>query len=405
ERQKETERDRGRDRGRDRERQRERQRERRRETDTEEDRQVKIDRKTRRKKERGRRNRNNGTCVYVGTSYECQCSEGFEGRYCQTVFEDSLKCLYQNGLCDQFCDGSGERRRCSCSEGYQLAEDGRSCIAQVEFPCGQLVPEEPGLNQTDAVQTRVVGGNHCPPGECPRRVLVQLNGNSHCGGVLVRPDWVITAAHCIHGNSPDNLTVVAGEQNLDVDDGTEQRVPVSMVMVHPGFLMATGDSDVGLLQLLHPLILTRVVVPVCLPTRALAERELLQVRYHSVSGWGQRTGAGPTSAASSPVLRRMTVPLIQNSQCSQRAQFNLTGTMLCAGYLQGRQESCRGDDGSPLVTLFGSTHFLTGVVAWGQGCAQPGYYGLYANMAALVDWVQEAMKNPKTGPLMDQKPV
>uniref|UniRef100_A0A3P8SLY7 Coagulation factor VIIi n=1 Tax=Amphiprion percula TaxID=161767 RepID=A0A3P8SLY7_AMPPE len=287
---------------------------------------------------------NNGTCVYVGTSYECQCSEGFEGRYCQTVFEDSLKCLYQNGLCDQFCDGSGERRRCSCSEGYQLAEDGWSCVAQ----------EEPGLNQTDAVQTRVVGGNHCPPGECPWQVLVQLNGNSHCGGVLVRPDWVITAAHCIHGNSPDNLTVVAGNEEFS----------------------GTGD------------LLLRVVLK-CSAQVLLRHSEVVVELYSRVPGlglglgWGQRTGAGPTSAASSPVLRRMTVPLIQNSQCSQRAQFNLTGTMLCAGYLQGRQESCRGDDGSPLVTLFGSTHFLTG----------PGYYGLYANMAALVDWVQEMTSN------------
>lgn len=45
------------------------------------------------------------------------------------VFEDSLKCLYQNGLCQHFCDGSGEKRKCSCADGYRLGEDGRTCVA------------------------------------------------------------------------------------------------------------------------------------------------------------------------------------------------------------------------------------------------------------------------------------
>ncbi|XP_034070783.1 coagulation factor X isoform X3 [Gymnodraco acuticeps] len=109
--------------------------------------------------------RNNGTCVYMETSYKCYCSEGFEGQYCQTV----------------------------------------------EFPCGQVPPEELVPDQSSVGQTRLVGGRQCPPGDCPLQVLVQLNGESHCGGVLVNSQWVVTAAHCIHGNnSGQNLTVVTG---------------------------------------------------------------------------------------------------------------------------------------------------------------------------------------------------
>lgn len=184
---------------------------------------------------------------------------------------------------------------------------------------------------------------------------------------------------------------------MDVDEGTEQRVSVSTVTIHEGYVPETGDSDVALLRLSRSVTLSRHAIPVCLPTKDLVERELVMVRYHTVSGWGKRTTGGNVehgavnTAAVSPVLRKFSVPIIQSSQCSLRSQFNFTDNMLCAGYLEGGQQSCRGDDGSPLVTLFGSTHFLTGVVGWGRGCPQPGYYGVYTNMANFVDWVNSVM--------------
>lgn len=185
-----------------------------------------------------------------------------------------------------------------------------------------------------------------------------------------------------------------------------------MAIVHHSYDPATGDSDVALLQLSRPVTLNPNVVPVCLPPKDFTERELLLVRYHVVSGWGKRTtggnagtpGAQPNTPVS-PVLRKMSVPIIQNSQCSQKAQFNFTSNMLCAGYLEGRQDSCRGDDGSPLVTVYGSTHFLTGVVGWGRGCSHPGYYGVYANMANFVDWVEATMKSHVAVVTANQKPV
>ncbi|XP_056157546.1 uncharacterized protein LOC130131795 [Lampris incognitus] len=338
------------------------------------------------------------------------CLEGFEGRYCQTVFEDSLKCLYQNGGCQHFCDGSGPKRKCSCADGYALGDDSRECVARVQYPCGRIPPQPEG-NQTMQSQTRLVGGNDCPKGECPWQVLVQYRGNSHCGGVLVHPDWVITAAHCIHGNDTQTLTVVAGEHNLDQEEGTEQRISVSMVIAHEHYAPETGDSDIALLRLSQPVILGRHAVPICLPRRHFLESELTTVRYHNVMGWGRRTTGGNVEKPgtlphpSSPVLRRLSIPILPNSQCSQRGGFNFTQHMLCAGYLEGNQPSCRGDDGSPLVTVYGSTHFLTGVVGWGRGCPHPGYYGVYANMAYFVDWLESTMKAPPTMPVANKNQV
>uniref|UniRef100_A0A3Q3WQT7 Uncharacterized protein n=1 Tax=Mola mola TaxID=94237 RepID=A0A3Q3WQT7_MOLML len=324
----------------------------------------------------------NGTCIYMENSYQCQCLEGFGGRYCEMKVEDMLKCHYQNGQCHHFCDGSGERHQCSCADGYELGADGHQCIAKVEYPCGQQYAPETGMDQGVVGLTRLVGGNYCPKGGCPWQVLVQLHRQGHCGGALISPDWVVTAAHCVSGNNPQNLTVVAAEHNMDVDEGTEQRVSVSTVTVHEGYVPETGDSDVALLRLSRSVTLSRHTIP------------LLMVRYHIVSGWGKKTTGGNeehgavNTAAASPVLRKFSVPIIQNSQCSLRSQFNFTDNMLC-----------RGDDGSPLVTLFGSTHFLTGVVGWGRGCPHPGYYGIYTNMANFVDWVNGVMATANQKPM------
>lgn len=202
--------------------------------------------------------------------------------------------------------------------------------------------------------------------------------------------------------------MLPGEHNLDMREGTEQTVTVLTAVIHEGYNQTTGDSDIALLQLGQSVTLNRHAIPVCLPTKDLTERELLMVHYHTVSGWGKRTVGGNeergvTSVVPvSPFLRRFSVPIIQNSQCSQKAQMIFTDNMMCAGYLDGSQQSCRGDDGSPLVTVYGSTHFLTGVVAWGRGCANPGYYGVYTNMASFVGWAKDTMRaaaeEQKTGP-------
>lgn len=184
---------------------------------------------------------------------------------------------------------------------------------------------------------------------------------------------------------------------MDVDEGTEQKTPVAAVFAHEGYVPETGDKDIALLLLNASVTLNRGVIPVCLPTRDLAQRELMMTRYHTVSGWGKRTNGGNEDhgavggAPVSPFLRKFSVPIVPNAQCSQRSRFNFTDDMLCAGYLEGNQESCRGDDGSPLVSLYGSTHFLIGVVGWGRGCPQPGYYGVYANVGNFADWARGVM--------------
>ncbi|KAJ8405960.1 hypothetical protein AAFF_G00308480 [Aldrovandia affinis] len=341
---------------------------------------------------------NNGTCIYMEKSYQCQCLEGFEGKYCQEAFEDTLKCLYVNGGCEHFCNGTGARHRCECAEGYALGDNGKECIAQVEYPCGKI----PLLSVNQPVQpkVRIVGGSQCPKGHCPWQVLLEHEGHSLCGGVIVHQEWVITAAHCVDKRESTHLRVIAGEHDVLVAEDTEEQVAVAEVIVHERYNVTTGDSDIALLRLQGGMSFSPHVVPVCLPQSDFSRRELAAVRFSTLSGWGGRTTGwnapppGPGRPISA-VLRRLEVPRIPRPECERSSGVNLTLSMFCAGYMEGPAHSCRGDDGSPLTTMHGRTAFLTGLVAWGRGCTTPGYYGIFTSIDHFLPWLQQHMSAPR----------
>ncbi|XP_034070812.1 coagulation factor VII isoform X2 [Gymnodraco acuticeps] len=329
---------------------------------------------------------NGGSCSSQGSSFTCFCLPNFSGLTCELERSSVLDtCLLQNGGCEHFCDEDEEGRRlkCSCADGYFLHDDGRNCVAKEAIACG-MVPVLLGGNKAEQdPRARIVGGEDCPKGECPWQVLLVYKGKGFCGGVIFKPFWILTASHCIEDTEVQFLKVVAGEHNTAVSEGTEQLISVSQILMHEGYVKRTADNDIALLKLSSPVIFSAFAVPACLPTRSLAERELWAVSEHTVSGWGRRAENGPTSN----VLRRLKVPRIWTQQCEEQSGVKLTANMFCAGYIEGRQDSCKGDSGGPLVTQYHRTTFLLGIVSWGRGCARPGNYGIYTRVSNFLPWI------------------
>uniref|UniRef100_A0A8D0GMS6 Coagulation factor VII n=1 Tax=Sphenodon punctatus TaxID=8508 RepID=A0A8D0GMS6_SPHPU len=155
---------------------------------------------------------NGGMCDDQDEDYVCLCPKEYEGKNCEIESQliQDLKCIYDNGNCEHYCtDALNTIRQCLCAEGYKLASDEVSCIPQVDYPCGKI----PVLEKKNSTQDgRIVGGNICPPGECPWQVLIIENEKEKCGGVLLAPSWVVTAAHCLDYTHATQLQIKLGIQ-------------------------------------------------------------------------------------------------------------------------------------------------------------------------------------------------
>lgn len=224
----------------------------------------------------------------------------------------------------------------------------------------------------------VVGGKPADIRKSPWVVYLALGNGGFCGGALVAPDKVVTAAHCLQDVSAKDLRVIAGRQRPKTGAGTE--AGAVGVWTDPQYRSPFQGHDVAVVTLDQQLPET--------PIRLAAQDDPALHRpgaQAQVYGWGSTRENGPAAKT----LRSAQLPLREDEACSQ-AYGNkfVPGAMICAGRPQGGVDSCQGDSGGPLV----ANGELIGVVSYGDGCARPGKPGVYTRLAAEAPQLQEQLK-------------
>ncbi|XP_057568972.1 kallikrein-13 isoform X3 [Hippopotamus amphibius kiboko] len=184
------------------------------------------------------------------------------------------------------------------------------------------------------------GGYPCKPHSQPWQAALLVERRLLCGGVLVHPRWVLTAAHC--------LKEYVGAKETWV--GTE---------------CTWASMSWGVWKLESSLSRTDILRPSSL-----------------------------SSLVSYPqTLQCANIELHSDEECRQVYPGRITPNMLCAGTKEGGKDSCEGDSGGPLIC----NETLHGIISWGDfPCGQPNRPGVYTRVSRYITWIQETIRKRKT---------
>jgi len=237
----------------------------------------------------------------------------------------------------------------------------------------------------------ITGKTEEPVGAQPWMVALVEDGydaseSQFCGGTLIAPQWVLTAAHCIEDTVASEMDVVIGRHELSSNQG--ERIDVDRLVPHPQY---SEFHDIALIHLVRPATAGQVID---LVTAVNEQLDDAPATAH-MSGWGIIPERGDEFSPDG--LHGVDIPIVTQSQCRAAYGEDIDGTVLCAGLEQGGADSCSGDSGGPLVVPNGGGWALAGVVSWGDGCGLPGKYGVYTRVASYDAWIAGYLNGDGSG--------
>ncbi|XP_030614663.1 granzyme B-like [Archocentrus centrarchus] len=235
----------------------------------------------------------------------------------------------------------------------------------------------------EATETGIFGGRETKPHSRPYMVSIQYQDQHTCGGILIREDFVLTAAHCCKKETWGTYTVVLGAHNVSKKEKNQQHIEVVKYYPHPKF---TGkyNYDIMLLKLKRNATLNKYVKTIGLPRKNGKTPANIKC---VVAGWGKTGKNMPTS----DTLKETTEKMQFSPECKRIWQqyFN-SDHMICTKFSKKDGGVCQGDSGGPLICNK-KPEGITGFTL-ADDCTNTKYPHVYTKVNFFIEWIKKTMK-------------
>jgi len=283
------------------------------------------------------------------------------------------------------CASWASQGECTHNPAYMLHNCKASCG---HCPGASPVTHAPSHSAGCGVSTvdpglKIVGGEQTSIEAHPWQISLRMHNQHICGGSLVGPNWVMTAAHCVADlTSTSGITILVGSTNSRSYSHSNVH-SVSRILVHADYKHSDGN-DIAMIKLTSSVDLTaRTTRAVCLPEPG----ETFAGQTCIASGWGYMQEDASTVSH----LRHVALPIISNSLCGYYMS-GVSANVICAGRTSGGIDTCQGDSGGPLVCKSSDgTYKQAGIVSTGVGCARRNRFGFYTAVESFQPWVKSVM--------------
>ncbi|XP_053184710.1 granzyme B-like [Scomber japonicus] len=238
------------------------------------------------------------------------------------------------------------------------------------------------LSLSGAMESGIVGGKKAKPHSRPYMASLQVGGNHTCGGILIREDFVLTAAKC---RKLQQMTVVLGAHDITKKEKSQQRIDVEYHS-HPEF--DGYDYDIMLLKLKKKATLNKFVKTIGLPTKD--EKIPAKIKCE-VAGWGRTATANKDP---SHVLKENKEEIQFSPECINKMEKEILNfkpnRMLCTTFTKKKGGICQGDSGGPLICK----SELCGIAAFTDSCDcnDPSFPHGFTKVSFFLPWIKEVMK-------------